>query len=158
MRDLTARGSHSNPRTLQSFLVLRLIVVALVVGAGVMIMQIGQGTYPVGPLYVLLGVGFAAGAVTFVAVRMGIDATVCVWALMVADILIETAILHYSGGATSQFSLIFCLSIIAGAFLLEARGAVGIALLASVSYVCYGVLESKGVFSPPGLVAQGHDR
>ena len=69
-----------------------------------------------------------------------VSVLVAIWSLMIADILLETAIVHYSGGTSSQFSLIFCLSIVAAAFLLEVHGGLGIALLASFSYTFYGVL------------------
>ncbi len=46
---------------------------------------------------------------------------------MVADVVLETSIVHYSGGMMSQFSLVFCLSIIAAAFFLQVYGGLGIA-------------------------------
>jgi two-component system sensor histidine kinase PilS (NtrC family) len=42
------------------------------------------------------------------------------------------------------------MSIIAGAFLLQMHGGLGIALFASFCYACYGILEAKGVLSVPG--------
>jgi two-component system, NtrC family, sensor histidine kinase PilS len=80
------------------------------------------------------------------------------WALMVTDVLIETGIVHYSGGAMSQFSLVFGLTIIAAAMLLQIHGGLGIALLASVCYTGYGALEAEGIISPAaqkGLGAPG---
>jgi two-component system sensor histidine kinase PilS (NtrC family) len=68
---------------------------------------------------------------------------------MVADVLLETAVVHYSGGTASQFSLVFCMSIIAAAFLLQVHGGLGIAVFASFCYAVYGILEAKGIVSPP---------
>jgi two-component system sensor histidine kinase PilS (NtrC family) len=48
--------------------------------------------------------------------------------------------------------LVFCLSIAAAAFLLRVHGGLGIALLASIAYICYGLLETRGVLEPPGSV------
>jgi two-component system sensor histidine kinase PilS (NtrC family) len=127
-----------------------MIVLALIVGAGIMIAQLSQDDFSVGPLYVVLVSSYAVGAIFFFAFQLGLRPVVGIWLLMVVDIALETVFLHYSGGVTSQFSLIFCLSIIAAAFLLQVPGGLGIALLASVSYICYGLLESEGMVNPQG--------
>ncbi|UCG52396.1 MAG: PAS domain S-box protein [Candidatus Latescibacterota bacterium] len=150
MEGLTFRGSFVNGRAVGVFLGLRTIILALVVGAGIVILQGTQGEITVGPLYVLLVCGCVVGGVFFVGLRLGLPPSVCVWSIMVADVILETALVHYSGGMSSQFSLIFCLSIIAAAFLLQVHGGLGIALLASFAYLSYGVLQAKGVLSPPG--------
>lgn len=136
---------------LRVFLVLRMIVLTLVVGMGIMIMQFGGADASLKPLYGLLILSCIVGGVHYAAVRLGVRPPVALWALMIVDIGIESAIMHYSGGAESQFSLIFCLSIVAAAFLLRVQGGLGIALLASIAYIGYGLLESKGMFFPPGV-------
>ncbi len=153
MRFFTIQGNFPGARGITTFLGLRAIFLTLCVGAGIMIVQLTQGSVSVGPLYVLLLVGYAAGAVVAVALRLGLPAVPSLWALMVGDVLIETAIIHYSGGATSQFSLVFCVSIIAAAALLQMHGGLGIALLASVCYTGYAVAENQG-FLPAVAGAQ----
>jgi two-component system sensor histidine kinase PilS (NtrC family) len=128
-----------------------MIVLALVVGAGIMIAQLSQDDFSVGPLYILLVSSYVVGALFYGGVHIGVKPVVGIWLLMVVDIALETVFLHYSGGVTSQFSLIFCLSIIAAAFLLQVPGGLGIALLASVSYMGYGLLESRGIVTPRGV-------
>jgi len=151
MGDLAARGSFENPQAQRIFLGLRMIALALVVGAGIMIVQLSQDDFSVGPLYALLVLSYAVGAIIYLALHLGVKPVVGIWILMVVDVALEIAFLHYSGGATSQFSLVFCLTIIAGAFLLQVPGGLGMALLASVGYICYGLLESKGIVTPSGL-------
>jgi two-component system sensor histidine kinase PilS (NtrC family) len=147
--DYTAsRRPEPGARTITTFLWLRAIVLTLIVGAGVMIVQLSGGAIAVGPLYVLLVLGHVVGAVLMLGLRLGVAAAPAVWTSMVADVFIATAIVHYSGGATSQFSLVFGLSIIAAAVLLQVRGGLGIALLASVCYTGYGALEAGGVLHP----------
>lgn len=150
MKDLKPRGSFDFPHTLRVFLGLRMIVLALVLGAGIMIAQLSQDDFSVGPLYLLLVLSYLAGGVLYASVRLGVKPLIGVWFMMVVDIALETAILHFSGGVTGQFALVFCLSIIAAAFLLQVPGGLGIALLASVSYVGYGLLETRGFVTPPG--------
>jgi two-component system sensor histidine kinase PilS (NtrC family) len=126
-----------------------MIVLALVVGTGIMIMQLSVPGFSATPLYVLLALSYVVGGVIYTGFRLGLKLSAAVWTLMVTDTAFETAIVHYSGGLASPFTLIFCLSIIAAAFLLQVPGGLGIALLATVSYVGYGVLQARGVLNPP---------
>jgi two-component system sensor histidine kinase PilS (NtrC family) len=126
-----------------------MIVAALIIGAGIMIIQLTSDGVPVQPLYLLLIVSYLCGGVLYLAVRGGLNPTVGLWGIMVADILLETAILHYSGGAVSQFSLIFYLTIVSGAIMLQVPGGVGTAIIASVCYATYGALEQAGWVHPP---------
>ena len=122
MAELTLRGSYENAHTRKVFLGLRMIILALVVGAGIMIVQLSQDDFSVAPLYGLLVTSYLVGGVFLVAVRLGVKPVVAVWALMCVDIALETAFVHFSGGVTSQFSLVYCLSIIAAALLLQVPG------------------------------------
>ena len=151
MGEVATRGSFDNPQAQRVFLVLRMIVLALIVGAGIMIAQLSQDNFSAGPLYVLLVLSYVVGAIYYGALHLGAKPVVAVWLLMVVDVALETAFIHFSGGATSQFSLVFCLTIIAAAFLLQVPGGLGIAVFASVGYIFYGLLEVKGVVTPWGL-------
>lgn len=154
----SAGGALENAATVRVFLLLRMMVLALVVGTGIMIMQFGGDEPSVRPMYALLVLSYVVGGVYYGAIRFGVSAAIALWALMVADIMVETALVHFSGGVASQFSLIFCLSIIAAAFLLRVHGGLGIALLASIVYVCYGLLENHGILTPPmSDISRGDD-
>lgn len=138
-------------RTIYLFLVLRMIVAALVVGAGVMIVQVTNDGFPVRPLYGLLGVSVVTGAAAYAVFRAGVGAWTGVWMVTVADLFLETAVIHYSGGMASQFSMIYCLSIVGAAFLLRMPGGLGTAALATALFIGYGVLERLGAITPPGI-------
>lgn len=139
-------------RALDSFLVLRVIVAALVVGAGIMIIQLTNDGFPVRPLYLVLALSGVTGAAAFGALRGGWSAVWTVWALSAADLLLETAIVHYSGGVASQFTSIFCLTIVASAFLLGMQGGIATAAMASLCFVFYGLAEGIGIVVPAGAV------
>ncbi|UCH84106.1 MAG: PAS domain S-box protein, partial [Candidatus Latescibacterota bacterium] len=149
MSVLASGNTLINSRAVRIFLGLRTIIVALVVGAGIMILQMTQDGISVEPLYVLLILGCCAGGLFYVGLRLGVPPVACVWSIMVADVILEAALVHYSGGLSSQFSLIFCLTIIAAAYLLQVHGGLGIALMASFVYACYGVLQAKWMITPP---------
>ena len=145
---LASQGTAPSARSITTFLGLRAIILTLIVGAGIMIVQLTQVSVDVGPLYVLLLLGYAVGGALFFGLKLGLPLVPALWTLMIIDVLIETGIVHCSGGVTSQFSLVFGLSIIAAAMLLQIHGGLGIALLASLCYTGYGVLEAGGILSP----------
>ncbi len=145
---LFSRLAAPSAKSITTFLMLRAIFLTLTVGAGIMIVQLTQAQFAVGPLYVLLLLGYAAGGVLQLCIRFGVSPVPALWALMIADVLLETGILHYSGGINSQFSLVYGLSIIASAVLLQMHGGLGIALFASLCYTGYGVIETEGILRP----------
>jgi len=142
-------------RTIYLFLILRMIVAAFVVGAGITIAQVTNAAFSVRPLYSLLGASVVTAAAFYAALKVGAPLRTALWALMVADIVIEAAIVHYSGGVASQFSMVYCLTIVAAAFLLEMPGGLGTAVLGSTCYIGYGILETIGVVVPPAQVLIG---
>jgi two-component system sensor histidine kinase PilS (NtrC family) len=147
---------RNSRRTVYLFLVLRMIVAAFVVGAGIMIIQMTNQRFPVGPLYALLIASVITGGIASAAVRLGASPKMAVWTIVVADIVLEAAIVHFSGGSSSQFSMIYCLTIVAAAFMLEVPGGLATAILSSLCFIGYGVLESLGIVVPPGRELVGH--
>jgi len=133
-----------------------MIVAAFVVGAGIMIIQMTDQRFPVTPLYALLVASVITGGIASGAVRLGASPKMAVWTIVVADILLEAAIVHFSGGTSSQFSMIYCLTIVAAAFMLEVPGGLASAILSSLCFIGYGVFESLGILVPPGRELVGN--
>jgi two-component system sensor histidine kinase PilS (NtrC family) len=142
--------SLAERETIYRFIVLRMIVATFVVGAGMMIIQVTTQSFPVGPLYLLLGASAIIGGGAYLAIRLGLRVRLGLWILMVTDVLLEAAIVHFSGGVAGQFTLVYCLTIIAAAYLLEMPGGLTTAALASTCFVFYGILETFGLIDPPG--------
>lgn len=149
MANLVARASLGERETIYRFLVLRMIVATFIVGTGMMIIQVTNESFPVRPLYLLLAVSALTGGATYVGFRFGLGHRVGLWILLISDILLGAVIIHFSGGVASQFSLIYCLTILAAAFLLEMPGGLSTAILASTCYISYGILETVNVLAPP---------
>lgn len=139
----------SNSRTIDRFLLLRVVITTLVVGAGLLIVQLTNKNFAIRPICYLLALSAGLGFVHSFLFRMGLEQRRVVWSILVSDIFIATAIVHYSGGVASPFCLIYCISIIAAAFLLEVHGGLGIALFASCSYIAYAVFQFSGSLVPP---------
>ncbi len=72
---------------------------------------------------------------------------------MVLDLIIETLLIHYTGGIDSVLSLLLPLSTIAAGIIISPRGAVMIALLGSVLYSGIVSAEFWGLLSLPGTQA-----
>lgn len=146
-----------DPRAFERFLVLRTIVAALIVGAGVTIVELTDELTRVGPLYVMLAISVGVGAVAFGLTRLRVPVARSAWVVVVADVALALGIMHYSGGVGGQFTTVYCLTIAAAAFLLAMPGGLGAALMSSVCFVGYQILEAQGVVVPPGreLYAQG---
>ncbi|MCK4773454.1 MAG: hypothetical protein KAT30_01670, partial [Candidatus Krumholzibacteria bacterium] len=76
------------------FLVLRMIVATFVVGAGMMIIQVTNESFPVRPLYLLLALSTLSGGAAYLGFRLGLSHRLGLWILMVSDLLLEAAIIH----------------------------------------------------------------
>ncbi len=153
MARIKGASAAGEQHSFERFLILRAIVAALVVGAGVTIVELTTNAFEVGPLYMLLGLSVVVGAVAFGLGRAGLSRRQIAWSVLITDVALCAGIMHYSGGVEGQFTTVFCLAIAAGAFLLAMRGGVVIGLLSSVCFVAFQALEVKGVMSPPGQEA-----
>jgi two-component system sensor histidine kinase PilS (NtrC family) len=162
VRAVSAAQAHEivftgDPRAFERFLVLRTIVAALIVGAGVTIVELTDELTRVAPLYTVLGLSVVVGALAFGLTRLGVAVAKSAWVVVTADVALAVAIMHYSGGVGGQFTTVFCLTIAAAAFLLAMPGGLGAALMSSSCFVCYQILEAHGIVDPPGreLYANG---
>ena len=146
----TNAADPNDRRALDRFLVLRTIVASLVVGAGVTIVGFTDEAFAVGPLYTVLVLSVLVGVAAYGATRIGAPTRQVAWAVTMADVALEMAIVHYSGGAGGQFTTVFCLTIAAAAFVLEMPGGLATAMLSSLCFVGYQAMEAHGWVTPPG--------
>lgn len=140
----------SERRAFERFLILRTIVAALVVGAGVTIVELTSEAFDVGPLYGLLGWSVVVGLSAFALDRLGLSLRRIAWGVVGIDVALCAGIMYYSGGVHGQFTTVFCLAIAAAAFLLAMPGGLIIGVLSSACFVALQVLEAQGVLVPPG--------
>jgi two-component system, NtrC family, sensor histidine kinase PilS len=150
MVPMSATVATDERRDLDRFLVLRAIVAALVVGAGVTIVELTTDAFAVGPLYALLGASLMVGLSAFGLERAGVAKRRVAWGVLVTDVALCAGIMYFSGGVDGQFTTVFCLAIAAAAFLLAMPGGLVIAVLSSACFVALQILEAQGVLAPPG--------
>lgn len=140
----------SSNRTIFLFLIARMVGAALVVGAGITIIQVTNSAFAVRTLYTLLALSIITGGACYAAIKLGVPRRHALWVIMVLDIALEATIIHFSGGMASQFSMIYCLTIVAAAFLLELPGGLVTAVLGSAAYILYGIGETLDIIVPAG--------
>ncbi|MGD1048744.1 MAG: hypothetical protein ABR899_08355, partial [Candidatus Krumholzibacteriaceae bacterium] len=127
---------------------LRLMVATLVVGAAIVVLQIGGEAGSIGILYGLLGAIYLSTASVYFAFRAGAPFGVLTWLEVVLDCVVITMILHYSGGSASYFAVLYVLPILLGAVYFQVSGGLGTAVIATASYVTYSILEAGGYVVP----------
>ncbi len=149
LRTMETAASDDRP-DFNRFLVLRTIVAALVVGAGVTIFELTSDHFEVGPLYALLGLSMLAGLLAWGLTRAGLETRPVAWGVVVSDVAFCAGIMLFGGGVEGQFTTVFCLAIAAAAFLLAMPGGLVTAVLSSMCFVAMQVLEALHVVTPPG--------
>lgn len=138
---------------------LRLLVATVLAGAGIVILD-GRSSAPLFPFAVILGGSILVTPLFWVAVGSGSSSSFLVAALTTMDIALETVIVHNTGGAFSQFVLLYLLSIAIASAFYQMRGTIAFATLAAASYLgLVGAREAGLLAAAPagaaGLAAEG---
>jgi two-component system sensor histidine kinase PilS (NtrC family) len=147
-------GDGGNVRKL---IFLRLVVATLVVGAAIVVLQLGGAPQPMGALYGLLGVTYLSTASMYVAFRTGVPLSILLWIGTATDCAVLTLILNYSGGASSLFAILYVLPILFGGAHFQVAGGLVTAAVATAFYSLYSALEFGGYLggSPDHRAATG---
>ncbi len=128
---------------------LRLMMATLIIGAAIMVFQAHGRALSIIALYSLLGVVYLSTGTTYIAHRTGATFKNIIVTLMCIDMAILAMIVHYSGGSTSNFTILYIFPILIGGIYFEVAGGLTAAIAATSIYVIYSVLEMGGyVISP----------
>ncbi|MDD4858166.1 MAG: PAS domain S-box protein, partial [Candidatus Krumholzibacteria bacterium] len=127
---------------------LRLMAATLVVGAAIIVLQLGGDGGRTGILYGLLAAIYLSTALAYLAFRAGAPFGVIAWSEAVLDCAVITLILHFSGGSDSHFAVLYVLPILLGAAYFQVAGGLTTAGIATASYVVYSMLEAGGYVFP----------
>lgn len=149
-----APATHEDERRDQfrRLIILRCLIACALVGVGLLILY-GQESAPVFPLVVILGGTILVTPLFWIAQGSGASNNFLVAALTTMDILLETVLVHYTGGAFSQFTLLYLLSIVSGSIFYQLRGTLALATMATGAYLGLTLLEGTGIVAP---VLRGH--
>ncbi|MFA4947189.1 MAG: ATP-binding protein [Candidatus Krumholzibacteriia bacterium] len=133
---------------LRKLTILRFVGATFVIGAAIVARETGDGARSAGVLYGLLAAIYAVTAAVYLAVRAGAPLRALLPFEIAFDCAALTLTLHYSGGATSQFAVLYILPILAGGIYFQVAGGLATALLAAASYVGYTMLALGGIVNP----------
>jgi two-component system sensor histidine kinase PilS (NtrC family) len=140
--------SHSDESSARRLVYLRLVVSTLMVGAAIMVLQMEDRAVSVAMMYGLLGVIYLSAGAIYLTFRAGVELKMIVRVLVAVDIVVLTALAHYTGGSGSFFSILYILPIIVGGEYFKVSGGLITSLLATSAYITYILLEIGGYVQP----------
>ena len=113
-------------------LISRPIGVTAILGTGIFILR-GE-PFGVIPLLIIIAITCCLSLFYWFALRGRVPTRPFMWSQLTVDVLLATAIVSFSGGAESQFSLLYFVPVIAGAMFLFTPGSFTMALISSAIY------------------------
>jgi two-component system, NtrC family, sensor histidine kinase PilS len=128
----------------------RLVVSSLLLGLAVAFQLIAPGSVPVDPFFFLIGLTYALSAIYAIALPAMLRWSWLVDLEFVFDACLVTAFIHFTGGVTSYFSLLYVLPVIGAASLQLRTGALRVA---TISALAYGTLVIAQYSGSAGYVA-----
>jgi two-component system, NtrC family, sensor histidine kinase PilS len=112
----------------------RVVVSTLLLGSAVVFQVNAPGTLAVDPFFFLIGLTYGLSVIYAVTLRY-VDGRPWLVSLQFAgDVLTVTAFIHFTGGMTSYFQLLYVLPIVGAAAVQMRRGARRLALLSALLY------------------------
>lgn len=126
-----------------------LSVMAFLSGAGLEI----RGLYPIAGLLLVV---FPLSAVWWLVLKSGYGFRSLVYSQLTADVVIESGIVFYTGGAQSHLTVLYLITIFLAGIFLWSRGAVLVATLSTLLYAAASLVE-RVRFQGPAGAAEGNN-
>jgi len=134
---------------------LRALFATFVVGTGIVVVRLATPERAVGGLLAVLGLMYVSVGAAWLGRRRGVrPAALTAWQLA-ADVLFIGALSQLAGGAGAHFRLLFFVPLLLGAHYLGARGAVPLAVGASLVTVAGQIAATLQTGAPPAGAAGG---
>jgi two-component system sensor histidine kinase PilS (NtrC family) len=116
---------------------MRLVVVIIFLGSAIVIQLKEEPPFSLSPIYFLIFLTFFFSLIFALLLNRVRQLELFCYTQIGGDLLLETGLIHYTGGIESGLSFVYIFSIIAASSLLRRRGSL---LIASVSSILYGGL------------------
>ncbi len=129
---------------LRKLTLIRLAVATLVVIGAIMVRQYDDQFVSVVALYGLLGMLYLSTVMVYAGFWFGMSFRSILWTQIVTDIVVLAMIMHFSGGSSSYFTILFILPILVAGVYLQLFGGIAAAVLATSIYILYTSLEVTG--------------
>lgn len=121
-------------------MVARLIVTTIILVVGSFFLLVEKF-----PFYCIISSVYLATIIFSFFLRKKRNLGLLAYSQIIFDVLVETAIIHYSGGIESIFAILYVLSIISGSIVISAGSSIVIASVASILYATLVGLEYFGI-------------
>ncbi|MBI3988774.1 MAG: PAS domain S-box protein, partial [candidate division NC10 bacterium] len=130
------------------FIGLRLLVATIFLVTTILLQLRKLPPFPVVPFYILVGLAFTLSLIYAILLKRLRNLYHLVHIQLTLDLLLASALLHYTGGVDSAFSFIYLFIVFAAGTLLSRKGSL---LFASATSILYGVLMNLEFYTliPP---------
>lgn len=129
---------------IRDLMIFRVIIVTAILGMGILFFERADLPYSLIPLYSLIIGAYIITLFFWFVSKLNIPSNILLYIQITTDILIETGFVYFTGGITSQFSVLYGLSILSGSFYLHLKGGLIFSTLASIAYAAMAALEQTG--------------
>ena len=135
-------------RKLRWLLVARLIILIFLFSTLVLFLSQHQFLFKLFVIYGLITLGYLAALYFWNIARREVRFGFLYGIELLIEIGFETAIIQYTGGESSPFTLLYMLTILSSAFFFELPGTVATATAAALAYSILIYLRTRGIITP----------
>ena len=128
----------------RDLMIFRLIIVTAILGMGILIFERSDLPFSLAPLYALIIASYLITLAFWLMSKTQMPSNLLSYIQIVSDIIIETGFVYFTGGITSQFSVLYGFTILLGSFSFQLKGGLIVSTLASVAYALLVTLEHTG--------------
>lgn len=132
---------HHRVRALMIF---RLIVMTGLLVIGILILDKGDFPYALGPIYGIIIAGYVLTLIYWILLELRISYFWLLYTQLFIDAVLQTGLVHFSGGITSQYIILYPLIILAGSIFYQVSGGLIICTWSSILFSLAIWLEYTG--------------
>jgi two-component system sensor histidine kinase PilS (NtrC family) len=133
-------------RKLVWLLVLRVVIVTLLLGSGILVQINAPGTLPVAPFFLIIGLTYGLTAVYALALKYVARHRWLIDLQLGLDAVLVSAVVLMTGGIASYFSTLYVLPIVSASVLQLRRGGLLVGVLSALAYVAIVLSQYGGAF------------
>ena len=115
------------------YIILRIVIVISILGTGIATLIRGM-TFNFIPIIIIIAMTFLMNIIFLIILRKGKPKDHNLYVQLLFDNLLIFAIIYYTGGKDSVFSILYFINILTGAFFIMLRGGVLLAVLSTLGY------------------------
>jgi two-component system sensor histidine kinase PilS (NtrC family) len=142
---MSGQTAHTEQKDLRNLCRIMIILRMICVGAALSVMAFlsaaGLEIRALYPIAGLLLVVFPLSAIWWLVLKSGYGFRTLVYSQLIADVVIESGIVYFTGGVQSHLTVLYLITIFLGGIFLWSRGAVLVATLSALLFAGFSVVE-----------------